>query len=94
VKYSVTVLTGKSVTPSGGDFERALQDFRAEGRSIEIRIHPKLHDRYVLFNDRCWLAGSSLKDAGKKAFNIIEVVDSKALIRAEVEKKWQESTPL
>jgi hypothetical protein len=76
------------------DFERALQDFITEGHSIEVRRHPKLHDRYILFNNRCWLAGSSLKDAGKKAFNVIELVDGKTLIFAEVTKKWEESISL
>jgi len=55
---------------------------------------PEVPGRYILFNNRCWLAGSSLKDAGKKAFNIIELVDSKALIYVEVKKKWEESEPL
>jgi hypothetical protein len=48
-----------------------------------------LHDRYISFNDRCWLSGSSLKDAGKKAFNVIEFVDGKTAIRSEIETKWQ-----
>lgn len=94
VNQHVRVLTGQHTTCVADGFERALQDFKAEGHLIEVRRHPKLHDRYILFNDRCWLAGSSLKDAGKKAFNIIEVVDSKSLIQAEVIKKWDESTPL
>jgi len=94
VNQTVRVLTGQHVSSLADGFERALQEFKSEGHSIEVRRHPKLHDRYILFNNRCWLAGSSLKDAGKKAFNIIEVVDSKALIQAEVTKKWEESTPL
>jgi hypothetical protein len=88
------LLTGQHPSSVGTGFERALQDFKSEGYSVEVRRHPKLHDRYILFNDRCWLAGSSLKDAGKKALNIIEIVDSKSLIQAEVTKKWEESTPL
>lgn len=73
-------------------FERVLHDFRAEGKTIEIRLHPKLHDRYILFNDRCWLIGSSLKDAGKKVFNIIEAVDIKSSISSDVETKWRDAT--
>lgn len=94
VNQHVKVLTGQKSGSLADGFERALHDFKAEGHSIEVRKHPKLHDRYILFNDRCWLAGSSLKDAGKKAFNIIEIIDSKALIQAEATKKWGESTPL
>lgn len=73
-------------------FDRVLRDFRVEGKTIEVRIHPKLHDRYILFNDRCWLVGSSLKDAGKKVFNIIEAVDIKSSIRADEEMKWGDAT--
>jgi hypothetical protein len=94
VKQFVKVLTGQHASSLADGFERALQDFKAEKHLVEVRRHPKLHDRYILFNNRCWLAGSSLKDAGKKSLNIIEVLDSKALIQAEVTKKWDESTPL
>jgi len=90
----VRLLTGQNVSSLADGFERALQDFKTEEHSIEVRRHPKLHDRYLLFNNRCWLAGSSLKDAGKKAFNIIEFVDSKTIIRAEVIRKWEKATPL
>ncbi len=72
-------------------FSRALVTFRTEGFSVEVRRHPRLHDRYVLFNDRSWLVGSSLKDAGKKQLNIIECVDTKAAIVDEVERKWSEA---
>jgi hypothetical protein len=94
VNQYVRLLTGLHTSSLAEGFERVLRDFQGEGQSIEVRRHPKLHDRYILFNNRCWLAGSSLKDAGKKAFNIIEVIDSKILIQAEVSKKWDESTPL
>lgn len=72
-------------------FDRVLNDFRVEGKTIEIRLHLKLHDRYILFNDRCWLLGSSLKDAGKKVFNIIEAVDIKSSISTDVETKWRDA---
>jgi hypothetical protein len=94
VNQHIKILTGQHSNSLDDDFLRALQDFRAEGHWIEVRRHQKLHDRYILFNNRCWLAGSSLKDAGKKAFNVIELVDSKTLIYAEVTKKWEESIPL
>ena len=94
VSQPVRLLTGQNVSSLADGFERALQDFKTEEHSIEVRRHPKLHDRYLLFNNRCWLAGSSLKDAGKKAFNIIEFVDSKTIIQAEVIRKWEEATPL
>jgi hypothetical protein len=91
IKQQVKLLTGQHAGSLADGFERILQDFRAEGHSIEVRRHPRLHDRYILFNNRCWLAGSSLKDAGKKEFNIIEIIDSKTPIEDEVLRKWNEA---
>ncbi len=88
VKHPIRLLTGDKAQSIETGFERALSDFIAEGRSIEVRQHSKLHDRYITFNDRCWLVGSSLKDAGKKSFNLIEFVDGKVPILAEIESKW------
>lgn len=92
VKQPIRLLTGMKENSINADFDRALEEFRSEGRSIEVRRHPKLHDRYVVFNDRCWLVGGSLKDAGRKAFNMIEVVDSKEAITEDAERKWTEAT--
>jgi hypothetical protein len=57
-----------------------------------VRQHPKLHDRYLVFNERCWLVGSSLKDAGKKALNVIECIDNKEAVVNEAERKWNEAS--
>jgi hypothetical protein len=84
-------LTGQQKQSVETGFESALKDFRSEGRTVEVRKHPKLHDRYLIFNERCWLVGSSIKDAGKKALNVIECLDSKELIVADAEKKWTEA---
>jgi hypothetical protein len=84
-------LTGQQKQAIEHGFETAVKDFRSEGRTIEVRRHAKLHDRYLIFNDRCWLIGSSLKDAGKKALNVIECLDSKQAIVSDAEKKWGEA---
>jgi hypothetical protein len=78
VQRRVRLLTGAHDNSIETDFQRALKDFRSEGHAIEVRRHWKLHDRYILFNDRCWLVGSSLKDAGKKTFSVIDVVRPKS----------------
>lgn len=87
----VRVLTGSREQNVEKGFTKSLSEYREEGHDIEIRCHPKLHDRYIIFNDRCWMAGSSLKDAGKKTFNIIECVNIKEKIVSDVEKKWAEA---
>ena len=91
VSQPIRLLTGNHDQAIENGFSRALAAFRTEGFSVEVRRHPRLHDRYILFNDRSWLVGSSLKDAGKKQLNIIECVDTKAAIVHEVERKWSEA---
>jgi hypothetical protein len=90
VPHPIRILTGQHKQSVEPGFEAALKDLRSEGRAVEIRRHSKLHDRYLIFNDRCWLIGSSIKDAGKKALNVIECLDSKQAIVTDAEKKWTE----
>lgn len=92
VEQPIRLLTGQHPNSIGNGFNSSLKDLIAEGCQIEVRQHPKLHDRFILFNDRCWLIGSSLKDAGKKIMNIIECVDIKDKILSEVESKWSEAS--
>jgi len=91
VVHSIRILTGERDQSIESGFKAAVHDFCIEGHKLKIRRHPKLHDRYLIFNERCWLIGSSIKDAGKKAFNVIECLDSKQAIISEAEKKWNEA---
>jgi hypothetical protein len=93
VQTPIRLLTGDRSTSISPGFDSTLKDFVAEGHAIQVRRHPKLHDRYLIFNERCWLIGSSLKDAGKKSFNMIELVDGRSAIVREVESKWKEALP-
>lgn len=75
-------------------FESSLKAFRDEGFSIEIRRAPKqLHDRHLCYNDRCWLLGSSLKDAGTKEFHALEFGDAKEAVVTLLEEKWASAKP-
>jgi len=89
----VRILTGSRKQNIEKSFPKSLSEFITEGHQVEIKCHPKLHDRYIIFNDRCWMVGSSLKDAGKKTFNIIECVDIKDKIVDDIKKKWNEAKP-
>lgn len=93
VRFPIQLLTGAHDTSIEKDFGRFLKEFTSEGRVIEVRRHPKLHDRYIILNARCWLLGSSLKDAGKKLFSMIEAIDTREIIKKDVADKWKESTP-
>jgi hypothetical protein len=93
MKAPIRLLTGSQNNSIEAGFENALKAFQAEGFKIEVRRHAKLHDRHIAFNERCWLVGSSLKDAGKKAFHTMEIVDAKAEVLAALESKWNAATP-
>jgi len=80
----------KAVEPG---FDSSLAAFIAEGHPLAVRCIAQLHDRHLLFNDRAWLVGGSLKDAGKKPFNCIEISDQKAVVVADLEAKWQAAQP-
>ena len=84
----VRLLTGTHPNSVEPDFHRAVGAFATEGHHLEVRRAPQLHDRHLIFNDRCWLVGGSLKDAGKKPFNCIEIVDKTAVV-ADLEARWQ-----
>jgi len=88
VKQPIRLLSGTRPNSIETGFDGALAAFQSEGFAIEIRREAKLHDRHIVFNDRCWLVGSSLKDAGGKAFHAIEITDAKAEVLAALEAKW------
>lgn len=83
----VRLLTANHAQAIEPDFDRNLAAFVSEGHNLTVRRTAGLHDRHVMFNDRCWIVGGSLKDAGKKPFNCIEIAD-KAVVVAELEAKW------
>jgi hypothetical protein len=93
MKVPIRLLTGAQGNSIEVGFESALKAFESEGFKIEIRRNAKLHDRHIAFNERCWLVGSSLKDAGKKAFHATEIVDAKAEVLAALEEKWDAGSP-
>lgn len=89
----VRLLTGALPKAIEAGFEPARKEFLAEGRLLEVRRATGLHDRHLVLNDRCWLVGSSLKDAGKKPFHVIEMVDSRSVVIADLEARWAQAEP-
>ncbi len=88
VKNPVRMLTRQSLDDFERDFFNSLKRFRQKGHKVEIRRHADVHDRLILFNQRCWLAGMSLKDASRGNFELIEVIDYKAVIAEKVQDRW------
>ena len=93
VHQKIRLLTASLPNSVEAGFDAALIDFTREGFQIEIRRGDMLHDRHLVFNDRCWLVGSSLKDAGKKAFHCMEIVDLKAQVVGSLDVKWLAAKP-
>jgi hypothetical protein len=89
VAHSIRLLTKE---PRGGfdqNFVRVLKTLNERGKTIEMRLHPDIHDRVILFDRRCWLAGGPLKDAANTSFTLIEVIDNRDAIIDRVENMWQ-----
>lgn len=91
VTVPIRLLVGDQDKYIKGEFAEALDDFRREGFDIEVRCHPGLHDRHAVFNDQCYLIGSSLKDAGKKHFNCIAIGDVASVVIDALEEYWEEA---
>lgn len=89
----IRLLTGSQPDSVEPGFDRAIAAFNAEGHNLEVRRAQQLHDRHLVFNGRCWLVGGSLKDAGKKPFNCIEMMDHKGIVVADLDAKWRAATP-
>ena len=88
VAHPIRLLTKE---PSGGfdqNFIRVLKTLNERGKTIEMRLHPHIHDRVILFDHRCWLAGGPLKDAANASFTLIEVIDNRDAISDRVENMW------
>jgi hypothetical protein len=71
------------------NFIKALKMFRSKGRTVELRRYADIHDCCILFNNRCWLASMSIKNADNADFTIVEVVDFKTLIAGRIKNWWE-----
>jgi hypothetical protein len=94
VRQHIRILTTAPSDQPEEDIQGAMKEFRAKDHFLSVRCLPMLHDRYILFNNRCWLAGSSLSRVGEKGFNVIEIVDVKKQIYAEISNRWEKAAPL
>ena len=77
--------TGVSIllfTSSSGNrlTDKEIHDFNAQYPSLEVRITDEFHDRFLILDrERMYHIGASIKDAGKKAFEISRNEDEKLL---------------
>lgn len=84
---------------TGGDLkskttERDFKRFAQERGRFEARKKKdmRLHDRYILTNDMCYLVGSSLKDIGRKTTMIVPLPDLKNQIESLFKNEWAQAS--
>jgi len=70
------------------NYKRRLR--RELGIEVEVRVNKKLHDRYMIIDDRCWSIGASIKDLGNKDTIIKEVSEVCSSLRQLFEERWNE----
>ena len=88
VAHPIRLLTKEPVGGFDQNFVRVLKILNERGKTIEMRLHPDIHDRVILFDRRCWLAGGPLKDAANTPSTLIEVIDNRDAISDRVETMW------
>jgi hypothetical protein len=91
VQTPIRLLTSREQEALIRGFDEILKGFCASHPDVEIRRHVMIHDRYIFFNGRCWIASTSLNLVESKPLNIIECVDAKSAIARGIERKWREA---
>ena len=91
VQTPLRLLTSRESEALVSGFDEILKGYCANCPDVEIRRHIMIHDRYIFFNGRCWLASNSLNLIGSKPLYIIECVDAKSAIARGIEQKWREA---
>jgi hypothetical protein len=64
-----------------------LSEYKIE---VEVRKSFKLHDRYILGNNKCWTLGTSLKDIGNKDTIIRENNEIYGSLKEIFDIRWKE----
>jgi hypothetical protein len=91
VQTPLRLLTSREPQALDNGFDEIFKRYCASCPDVEIRRHVMIHDRYIFFNGRCWLASGSLNLIDSKPLNVIECVDAKSAIARGIERKWREA---
>lgn len=68
-----------------GKFKAVAQKFKSQRLNFEVRVSDEIHDRYILVDNRAWMFGQSLKNAGNKTLGIVEYENSDPIEKAFVQ---------
>ena len=91
VQHPLRLLTSRESKALADGFDAILKSFCSSCPDVEIRRHVMIHDRYIFFNGRCWMASSSLDAVESSLITVIECIDLKAAVAREIERKWREA---
>lgn len=70
------------------EYKRKMK--RETGICIEVKDNKKIHDRYLIYDDKCWHIGSSIKDLGNKDTTIKEISEVVTSMKDLFLKRWNE----
>lgn len=62
-------------------FKDVAKRFKVQKTNFEVKSAENIHDRYLIVDDRVWILGNSLNNAGVKPFYIIELVNKDRVLR-------------
>ena len=94
VKNRVRYLTRSDTIGTRSVLDDALEICRNKGIQIAVRCHTTIEDHYISFNDRCWIADTSLHEIHKKPLNLIEINDYAKMILNDIARKWEDAEAL
>ncbi len=77
-----------------GGFNEVAKLFKQRNANFEARILNKVHDRQLIVDDRVWILGQSLKDAGRSGpLSIVELRSSESA-KGLFNELWNTAQPL
>lgn len=89
--HPIRLLTSREPQALVEGFDDLLRSCSSKSPGIEVRRHVMVHDRYIFFNGRCWLANAPLDSIGHRPLDVIECIDAKSAIARTIERKWREA---
>ena len=58
---------------------------------VEVRLSKKIHDRYIIYSEKCWSIGSSIKDLGNKDTLIKDISEVAQSLSSLFRERWDEA---
>lgn len=89
--HPIRLLTSREPEALVDGFDDLLKNYSSKNPDIEVRRHVMVHDRYIFFNGRCWLASAPLDSIDRRPLHVIECIDAKSAIARTIERKWREA---